>query len=157
MGIEIERKFTVDPALLRLENGTKIKQGYLPTTNKTAMRVRIADQHAFLTIKGTNQGATRSEFEYPIPLSDAHQIIEELCKRPFIEKTRYLQEYAGNQWEIDVFEGENQGLMMAEVELESEDQQVEIPPWAIREVTGDLRYYNSNLVRNPYKDWKDTV
>jgi adenylate cyclase len=157
MGIEIERKFTVDPTLLRLDKGTHIKQGYLPSANQTAMRIRIADQRAFLTIKGANKGAIRSEFEYPIPISDAHQIIDELCQRPFIEKKRYIVNVAGNQWEIDVFEGDNRGLVMAEIELESESQQVEIPSWAIKEVTGDPRYYNSNLIRNPYKDWIDTV
>ena len=156
MAKEIELKFTVDVTLLALENGTRITQGYLPTTGKAAVRIRITDQSAFLTIKGENKGATRTEFEYPIPRVDARQLIEELCDRPLIEKIRYLVGVNGNTWEVDVFEGDNQGLIIAEIELDSEDQRVEIPPWAVKEVTGDPRYYNSNLIRHPYRDWKNT-
>ena len=154
MAKEIERKFTVDKNKWHPgDGGINIRQGYLPTSNKTAVRVRIAGDNAWLTIKGENKGAVRSEFEYPIPLTDAHQILDELCERPFIEKTRYLVSHAGAIWEVDVFEAENAGLVIAEIELASEHQEIVLPLWVVKEVTDDLKYYNANLIKFPFKSW----
>lgn len=153
MGQEIERKFLIDTGKLVLENGRAIKQGYIPTNSKTVVRARIKGSQAFLTLKGENKGATRSEFEYPIPVEDAEEIISLLCSGPTIYKTRYLVENADHTWEVDVFHGDNEGLVVAEVELESEDDLVEIPEWVTQEVTGDAKYYNSNLLDNPFSKW----
>jgi adenylate cyclase len=157
MAKEIERKFIVDPKFIKsLDNGTNIKQGYLPSSNNTVVRIRITDKKAFLTIKGENKGAVRSEFEYSIPFSDANQILKELCEKPYIEKTRYIVNYSGVNWEVDVFEGDNEGLTIGEIEIETEDEYVDIPNWAVKEVTDDPKYFNSNLIKNPYKKWKNT-
>ncbi len=154
MGKEIERKFLVAKEFIKtLGIGEKIVQGYLPSANKTVVRIRTTDDKAFLTIKGENRGAVRSEFEYAIPQSDADQIIGELCERPFIEKTRHIVMHSESRWEIDVFEGDNAGLAIAEIELESENQNFDVPSWAIVEVTDDPKYYNSNLIKKPYKEW----
>jgi adenylate cyclase len=154
MAKEIERKFTVDKNKWQPgDAGIKIRQGYLPTSNKTALRVRISGDSAFLAIKGENKGAVRSEFEYPIPVPDAQQILDELCERPFIKKTRYLVDYADAEWEVDVFENENEGLVIAEIELSSESQTIDLPPWVVREVTDDPSYYNVNLIKYPFKNW----
>lgn len=154
MAKEIERKFTVDTSRWAPQGaGFRVRQGYLPTSGKTAVRVRITGERAWLTLKGENKGAVRSEFEYPVPMSDAHQILDELCERPFIEKTRYLVDYAGATWEVDVFEGENAGLVIAEIELASENQKINLPPWVLSEVTDDPRYYNVNLVSRPFSEW----
>ena len=154
MAKEIERKFTVDTNKWHPgDAGFRVRQGYLPTSGKTAIRVRITGDNAWLAIKGENKGAVRSEFEYPIPMADAHQILEELCDRPFIEKIRYLVNYTGATWEVDVFEADNAGLIIAEIELVSENQEVDLPPWVLTEVTDDPRYYNANLIKYPFKDW----
>ncbi len=154
MAKEIERKFIVNEDFLdSLDSGIKIRQGYLPSSNNTVVRIRVTNKEAFLTIKGENKGAVRSEFEYPIPFSDANQILDELCVRPFIEKTRYIVNYSGLMWEVDFFEGGNEGLIVAEIELDSEDQYVDTPIWAAKEVTDDPKYFNSNLIKNPYKKW----
>lgn len=156
MGVEVERKFLVDLQKIgKLENGAAIKQGYIPTGNKVAVRVRLKGNEAFLTLKGANKGATRSEYEYLIPVADAEAILGELCSGPVVTKTRYLKENAGHTWEIDVFHGENDGLIVAEVELEKEDEVVTLPDWAIEEVTGDAKYYNSNLLGHPFSKWRD--
>ena len=154
---EIERKFLVKRLeSIPLQNGLAIKQGYIPTykRTKTAVRIRLYGDNAFLTIKGKSKGATRSEFEYAIPVEEAHQMIRELCGRSLIEKVRYKIDYSGVTWEVDVFEGQNEGLILAEVELESEDQAIVLPDWVDKEVTDDQRYYNANLVVNPFKRWK---
>jgi adenylate cyclase len=154
MAKEIERKFTVDTNKWHPEDaGVRVRQGYLPIAGKTAVRVRITGDSAWLTIKGENKGAVRSEFEYPIPLTDAQQILDELCERPFIEKIRYGVNYAGADWEVDVFEQENAGLIIAEIELVAENQEIDPPPWVLMEVTDDPRYYNANLIKYPFKDW----
>lgn len=154
MASEIERKFIVDHEKWRPgDAGVPVVQGYLPVSGKTAVRVRITGPRAFLSIKGENRGPVRSEFEYPIPLSDARQMLSDLCVRPFIEKTRYYVPHAGFTWEVDVFAGENAGLIVAEIELISEDQEFILPPWVKAEVTHDPRYYNANLVANPYSRW----
>ena len=154
MGIEIERKFLIDTDKLPpLTNGYIIKQGYIQTADHTTVRVRIHNQDAFLTIKGQSVGASRLEFEYPIPLQDANEMIETLCQSSVVEKTRYLVEHEGHTWEVDIFEGSNKRLVVAEVELDSEEEAFTLPSWVTKEVTDDIRYFNSNLVENPYYNW----
>lgn len=154
MALEIERKFLVDTDKLgNLENGYKIKQGYIQTKDKTVVRVRVKDEEAFLTLKGENIGATRLEYEYSIPLGDANEMLEKLCTKPIIDKTRYEIKHMNHIWEIDVFHKDNDGLIVAEVELEDENEVVELPEWILKEVTNDVRYYNSNLLENPFSKW----
>jgi len=154
MAMEIERKYIVDAGKWHPEDaGLNVVQGYLPASGKTAVRVRIAGENAWLCLKGVNQGPVRSEFEYPIPVSDARQMLDELCVRPFIEKTRHYVSHAGATWEVDVFYGENTGLIIAEIELISEDQEIILPHWIKDEVTYDPRYYNANLVLKPFRRW----
>ena len=155
MPMEIERKFIVDTRCLgELPAGKRYRQGYLRAAGSTSVRARICDDAAWLTIKGKTVGASRMEFEYPIPVADAEGILDSLCEGSIIDKTRHLVEHAGHTWEVDVFAGDNAGLVIAEVELESDDEAVEVPGWAIEEVTQDPRYYNANLVRKPYSNWK---
>lgn len=150
MGIEIERKFLVDPDKLPpLPRANVIKQGYIPSESAT-VRVRLRDNAAYLTLKGRSRGCTRSEFEYSVPVDDALAMLEELCTAPLIEKKRYRITYSGHVWEVDIFEGENSGLLLAEIELASEDETFEIPPWVTEEVTADKRYYNANLRKLPF-------
>lgn len=156
MGKEIERKFLVNDYSYRLlTTGILYRQGYISTDPEKVIRVRIVGNGGYLTLKGLSKGAVRSEFEYEIPLSDAQELISLMCIGPIIEKTRYTMEYEGMTWEIDEFTGDNEGLCIAEIELESEDQAFLLPPWAGREVTHDPRYYNANLVNAPYKTWAD--
>ena len=155
MGTEIERKFLVrDVSAVRDATGVPYRQGYLSTVPERTVRIRVAGEHAFITIKGTNVGATRAEFEYDIPLVDA-QVLLRMCLPPLIEKTRYRIDHGGLTWEVDVFEGENDGLVVAEVELPAADTPVEIPAWIGDEVTGDPRYYNANLVDRPFSRWEE--
>ena len=154
MGKEIERKFLIKGDAWRsLAEGTKYRQGYLNSAEERVVRVRTIDDKGFLTIKGITTGVTRMEFEYEIPASDADTMLDDLCERYLIEKKRYKIDYRGFTWEVDEFLGENQGLIVAEVELESEDQSYEKPEWISEEVTGDPKYFNSNLVQNPYLKW----
>jgi len=154
MGTEIERKFLMkDDAWRSLAKGTKYRQGYLNSTKERVVRVRTIDDKGFLTIKGITTGATRVEYEYEIPDAEATAMLDELCEKPLIEKNRYKIAFDGFTWEVDEFFGENQGLIVAEVELESEDQQFEKPDWIGEEVTGDPKYFNSNLIQNPYLKW----
>lgn len=154
MGIEIERKFLIDKAFIgRLKNGYIIKQGYIKTVNYNTVRVRICDEEAFLTIKSSSNGAKRLEFEYPIPLQDAEEMLTNLCQKPLIDKKRYLIKHEGHLWEVDVFEGENEGLIVAEIELKSEDEAFSLPEWVSKEVTEDKKYANSNLIEHPYSKW----
>jgi len=156
MAQEIERKFLVtDERFRRGARGTRLRQGYLSSDPARTVRVRIDGNDATLTIKGPPIGISRAEFEYPIPLIDAMTLLDTLCQWPLIEKVRYRLEYAGTRWEIDEFGGENEGLVVAEVELEREDQSFERPPWLGREVTDDPRYQNSNLARHPWPNWRD--
>lgn len=153
-GIEIERKFLVKDTIWKPKNdGLCIRQGYLSVDKERTVRVRIKGEKGYLTVKGITRGISRVELEYEIPVSDAVQMLEGLCLRPLVEKTRYVEEYKGQLWEIDVFQGDNQGLVVAEAELFAEDQVLELPKWAGQEVTGDKRYYNSYLSRQPYKTW----
>ena len=154
MGKEIERKFLVrDDSFRSLAKGTSYRQGYLNSTKERVVRVRTIDDKGFLTIKGITTGATRAEYEYEIPLKEAEAMLDELCEQPLIEKKRYKIAHKGFIWEVDEFFGENQGLIFAEVELESEDQQFDKPEWITDEVTGDPKYFNSNLIQNPFKNW----
>lgn len=155
MGKEIERKFLLKNNKWKTFATDRfvIKQGYLNTDKERTVRVRIKGTKGFLTIKGVNRGMTRLEFEYQIPLREAEQMIL-LCEQPIIDKTRYIIPKKDHTWEIDIFRGDNEGLAIAEVELMSEDHKVPIPRWVGQEVTHDPRYYNSSLVKTPYKDWE---
>lgn len=153
MAQEIERKYLVKGNKWRsLAKGKMYCQGYIPTVGNQTVRVRIIGDRAYLTIKSENKGRTRAEFEYPIPLEDAQEMLNTLCDRPLIEKTRYKIPHGDLIWEVDEFAGENQGLIIAEVELNSETQEIELPDWIDREVS-DPKYYNSNLVKHPYSKW----
>ncbi len=153
MGQEIERKFLVKGTDWKsLGQGTLYRQGYLNSAKERVVRVRTMGDAAALTIKGVTVGATRLEFEYDIPFADAAELLA-LCEQPLIEKTRYKIPLGGLVWEIDEFHGVNEGLTVAECELESEDQAIETPAWIGAEVTGDPRYYNSNLIANPFTTW----
>ena len=151
---EIERKFlVVGEEWRRTASGRRYRQGYLSTDPSRAVRVRTVGDHGFLTIKGATRGATRDEYEYAIPVAEAQAMLDRLCLRPLIEKVRYAIPFQGRIWEVDEFLGENAGLVMAEVELEREGQEIAIPAWIGEEVTDDPRYYNANLVRNPFCRW----
>ena len=152
MGIEIERKFLVIGDAWRTPTGVAIGQGYLNRDKNRTVRVRVAGSQAFLTIKGPSRGATRQEFEYPIPVEDALQLLE-LCDGTVIRKTRHLVIQDGNRWEVDEFHADNQGLVVAEIELTTEDQTFAKPDWLGREVTDDPRYFNSNLISRPFCQW----
>ncbi|HBG05496.1 MAG: adenylate cyclase [Geobacteraceae bacterium GWC2_58_44] len=154
MGKEIERKFLVNGNQWRV--GSKAAhtcQGYLVMAGECTVRVRLQEEQAFLTIKGKPEGITRLEYEYRIPAADARELLARLCLQPYIEKNRYDVMHAGVKWEVDEFLKENEGLVVAEVELESEEQLIDLPPWVGEEVSGDPRYSNANLVKNPYSRW----
>ncbi len=154
MAQEIERKFLVQGDAWRtLAEGRYYCQGYIPTQGKQTVRARIIDDKGYLTLKGPTQGISRSEFEHEISQADAQPILDELCQPPLIEKHRYKIPMGNVVWEVDEFLGENQGLILAEVELTESGQSVELPDWIGIEVTGDPRYYNVNLVKHPFKDW----
>lgn len=155
MALEIERKFLVKGDAWRaLATGTHYRQGYLSSSKERTVRVRTIDETAFLTIKGPNQGIARTEFEYAIAVEDARVMLDTMAERPIIEKKRYRIPYKGFVWEVDEFFGVNEGLIVAEIELPSEDTVFETPEWIGEEVSGDVRYFNSSLVRNPYTTWK---
>lgn len=158
MAQEIERKFLVKNELWRehVVSQSRLVQGYLARGNTKGgptIRVRIGGGRACLNLKGVSAGIRRSEFEYEIPLQDAQQILEELTEKPHIEKIRYQIQCGGHIWDLDVFEGENAGLVVAEVELGSEQEQFEMPSWAGKEVSSDRRYRNASLVDHPYSRW----
>ncbi len=150
MATEIERKYLLknDNWKSLVSKTYKIQQGYLSSDPERTVRVRIKDNRGILTIKGKNQGISRVEFEYEIPIKDAQELIS-LCQKPLIEKIRNIVLHEGQTWEIDVFDGANKGLVLAEVELEAEDSIVDLPEWVGEEVSHDIRYYNSNLSKNP--------
>lgn len=153
--MEIERKFLVTGPGYRHGSGKKlIRQGFLSTDKEHVVRVRITGRKAFLTVKGMAAGASRPEFEYQIPVDEANYMLENLCVKPLIEKYRYKVGYKGFTWEVDEFRGNNRGLVVAEIELEYEGQAFSRPEWVGEEVTGDPRYYNSNLVKHPFCEWK---
>ena len=155
MAEEIERKFLVRGDGWRAQaSGTRFRQGFLSTDPDRTVRVRVAGARGMLTIKGRTVGARRPEYEYEIPLGDAERMLDSLCERPLIEKVRFELRAGAHLWEIDVFEGDNAGLVVAEIELESEDESFERPDWLGEEVTEDPRYFNANLVENPYRTWR---
>jgi adenylate cyclase len=154
MAEEIEKKFLLaDNGWQGLAEGKAYCQGYLNSEKGRTVRVRIIGEQGFLTIKGPSDNGARLEFEYQIPVSDGLEMLSRLCLKPLIEKTRYCIPFAGFIWEVDVFKGENEGLLLAEIELAYVGQEFLRPPWIGREVTGDSRYYNANLVRNPFCRW----
>jgi CYTH domain-containing protein len=158
MATEIERRFLVtDPSVLEGRRGTRLEQGYLPVEAPASVRVRLAEgdaeRRAFLTIKQGTSARRRLEFEYPIPLADARELLAATCGAARIRKTRYRVPWAGRAWEVDRFEDENAPLLLAEVELEDEGALVELPPWVGREVTDDARLTNVRLCRTPLARW----
>ncbi|MGI9304396.1 MAG: CYTH domain-containing protein [Gammaproteobacteria bacterium] len=155
MPLEIERKFLVNGDAWRRQAGRKahFRQGYLAGGAGGSVRVRVVADKATLNIKSATVGVERLEFEYPIPIAEGRQILDSLCMRPLIEKTRYFVDYAGKTWEVDEFEGDNAGLIVAEIELTQAHEAFELPAWAGEEVSYDARYYNSSLVKNPYGSW----
>ncbi len=156
MAIEIERKFLLANNGWRrdADSGTRICQGYMTETGPASVRVRIEGDHANINIKSATLDMTRQEYEYPVPVSDAESMLARICLKPVIDKTRFHVNYHGKLWEIDVFEGDNEGLVVAEIELNSVDEPFDLPPWAGQEVTQEKPYYNVCLVKYPYKDWQ---
>jgi adenylate cyclase len=152
MAIEIERKFLVAGSAWRQAAGARLSQGYLNRDKERTVRVRLAGAQAFLTIKGLTRGASRSEFEYEIPAVDGEQLLK-MCEGPVIEKIRRVIVHDGSTWEVDEFLGDNAGLVVAEIELQSEDQAFSRPEWLGEEVTHESRYFNSNLASHPYSRW----
>jgi adenylate cyclase len=156
MPIEIERKFLVrdDSWRAQVESSSRIVQGYLGLDRQLTVRVRLRGDAAFLTLKGGAQGIRRSEFEYPIPPADALAMLDTLGVAPAVDKVRHLIRVGGHLWELDVFAGENAGLVMAEIELNSEGEAFERPDWLGDEVSEDPRYYNASLARYPFRRWR---
>jgi len=156
MGVEIERKFIVNKQ--RWEEAVKsepyyLRQGYLLTDADKTIRVRETSSKGFFTIKGISSGASRQEFEYEIPVEEAKELLNSFSISE-LSKYRYEIYFAGKLWEVDVFHDANEGLIVAEIELNSEDELFELPDWVTEEVTNDPRYYNSNLTLLPFKKWK---
>jgi adenylate cyclase len=158
MAIEIEHKFLLANSDWRkqISRSVKYRQGYLSSQASSSIRVRISDDHAWLNIKSATIGNHRHEYEYEIPLDDANEILTNLCRKPLIEKTRHLVHDDGNIWEIDEFEGENRGLIVAEIELPELGRPFSKPQWLGPEVTHDLRYYNNNLALHPFSEWGES-
>lgn len=154
MPSEIERKYLVDlERWAPRDAGTHLVQGYLSSHPDRVVRVRIAGDAAKLTIKGRTTGITRAELEYDIPVADARSMLDTMCERPLIDKHRFREQVGRHTWEIDVFHGDNDGLVIAEVELEAETDEPELPDWVGREVSDDPRYFNANLLKAPYSSW----
>ncbi|MDF1581469.1 MAG: CYTH domain-containing protein [Desulfuromonadales bacterium] len=154
MGVEIERKFLVFSTEWKTGlSGIGYRQGYLTSDPERTVRVRLAGEKGYLTIKGASTGASRLEFEYPIPANDAMQMLEQLCRKPLIEKIRYRVPHAGMVWDVDEFLGDNAGLVLAEIEIEYANQAVELPAWVGKEVTDDSRFYNASLAEYPLTTW----
>ena len=156
MAKEIERKFLVkDDSWRALAGQGKLyRQGYLSLEKERVVRIRIAGEQAVITIKGARHNYSAAEYEYPLPLADAQEMLDDLCVHPLIEKVRYRVLHEGLLWEVDEFSGDNAGLLVAEVELERADQPVPLPPWVGQEVSDDKRYANASLVLYAYKMWK---
>jgi len=155
MGIEIERKFLLkDDSWKEFANqGTAYSQGYLVGSEHASVRVRIQGERAYINIKSATIDITRQEFEYEIPLEEATEMLETLCEKPLISKTRYYLDIENHTWEIDVFDGDNKGLVVAEIELSDKDEAFTRPDWLGDEVSDDTRYYNVCLVKHPFKNW----
>lgn len=152
MGVEIERKFKVADTFRPTGVGIEIAQGYLSRDPNRTVRIRTTGTRGLLTIKGKTEGARRLEYEYEIPLAEAQELLA-LCDEPIVEKTRYVENFAAHVWEVDVFHGANEGLVVAEIELTSETEEFALPPWIDTEVTGLKRYYNAALIAHPYSAW----
>lgn len=156
MAVEVERKFLVTSQSWRDgASACDIRQGYLCLGKDATVRIRIAGPDAFITVKSKTEGLSRAEYEYKIPMADAHAMLDDLCAHPLIEKTRYSLTHAGKLWTVDVFGAGNAGLVVAEVELAHPDEKVVLPPWVGEEVTHDPRYRNSALVTAPLGDGGD--
>jgi len=154
MGKEIEKKFLMTGDEWRkLAKGKAFRQGYLSTVKERTVRVRTVGDQGFLTIKGITVGATRAEYEYKIPAAEADEMLTNLCEKPLVEKNRYKIPQGELMWEIDEFLGDNLGLIVAEIELTDENQKFDRPAWIGKEVTGDPKYFNSNLTKHPYSKW----
>jgi len=155
MGVEIERKYTLknDNWRNNVSYNERMVQGYLAGNDRASVRIRIIGDKANLNIKSATLGIYRQEYEYELPLADAEKMLNDLCEKPVIDKVRHYVMFDNKKWEIDEFSGENQGLIVAEIELESEEEKITLPDWADKEVSGDPRYYNVSLVKHPYKDW----
>lgn len=155
MGVETERKYLVNPAkwaLVNKEDKQLIEQGYIVNTKEKTVRIRVYGDKGFITIKGTNEGISRPEFEYTIPLEEAKELIRSFCSAT-IKKIRHRVLYHGKLWEVDEFLDENKGLLMAEIELKDHDEPFEVPDWVDAEVSGDERYYNAYLSTHPFSTW----
>lgn len=155
MGKEIERKFLVNDRkweALDKSQPQLYRQGYFTTNPGKSIRIRYSGDHAFLTIKSEPAQLSRSEFEYEIPVKDALELLDHFCDAE-LEKYRYIIVHQNKKWEVDVFLKENEGLIMAEIELKTPDEIVNLPVWIEKEVTGEHKYYNANLVTNPYRKW----
>lgn len=155
MALEIERKYLVKNDSWRdlVESQAHIMQGYLANNDNAVVRVRVKGDAAYITVKGAAEGISRSEYEYRIPVEDGTAMLRDLAVLPVIDKVRHNVRSGGHLWELDIFAGENQGLVMAEVELQADDEVFEMPEWAGEEVSEDPRYYNVNLALHPYKSW----
>ncbi len=154
MAREIERKFLVrDKRYRQLARPIPYRQGYLSAARDRIVRVRIKAGRAFLAVKGMTDGVTRTEYEYEIPAAEAEHILSELCEKPIIEKDRYKIECNGLEWDVDEFHGPNEGLVVAEVHLQDENQQIALPEWVGEEVSHEPKYFSSSLVQNPYSKW----
>ena len=155
MAVEIEHKFLVRDERWRreVERSVRMRQGYLTSDARCSVRVRVAGDQGYLNVKSGTLGIQRSEYEYPIPLAEAEEILDTLCEQPLLEKTRHFVRFGGHLWEIDEFEGDNAGLIVAEVELSRIDEPFDRPDWLGADVSRDIRYYNSQLARHPYRTW----
>ena len=154
MAIEIERKFLVKRIPEdKIKYSHNIKQGYVVSDKQKVIRIRKKMNDFFITIKGNKTGISRFEFEYKIPENDANQLFENFCNEGIIEKTRHYIEHKGHTWELDVFHGKNEGLIVAEIELKSEEETFSVPEWVDQEVTDQDKYYNMNLITKPFKNW----
>lgn len=155
MATEIEHKFLLrnDRWRSQVERSARLRQGYLTSDARCSVRVRIAESQGFLNLKSGTLGIQRSEYEYPIPLADAEEILDTLCEKPLLEKTRHYLHFGEHLWEIDEFAGDNAGLIVAEVELSRIDELFARPDWLGEDVSHDIRYYNSQLARHPYRNW----
>ena len=156
MALEIEHKFLLknNDWKKNITKSSRYKQGYLISDNKKSIRIRTSNDKAWLNIKSATIGTHRHEYEYEIPFSEGEEILNTLCEKPLIEKTRHLVPYNQHTWEIDVFTGDNEGLVVAEIELTYVDEPFSKPAWIDKEVSDDLRYYNNQLCKHPYKNWR---
>ncbi|MBI9088701.1 MAG: CYTH domain-containing protein [Desulfobacterium sp.] len=157
MGIEIERKFLLKNDAWKKSDAKPLvlKQGYIKNSKESVVRIRTSGSTGFITVKGRTRNAKRLEYEYEIPVKDAEEMLDKLCDKPLVEKKRYTIDHGGFQWSVDQFLGANLGLVVAEIELETEEQAFEPPSWIGKEVTEDPRYFNSNLIASPYSNWKE--